>query len=146
MVLDKPAILACYGLGSCIGLFLFDRFRKIAGGAHIMLPGQSPSNGHFADYLYSSEAISTMLQAMVEKGSKINELRAKLVGGANLLSGDCEVTRIGQENVLAVKNQLLRRNIYLAAEDVGGRLSRTARFNTLTGEVYVSSTGQRYVI
>lgn len=43
VVVDQPAILTGLGLGSCIGLMLYDEQTKVCGFAHIMLPDSSKS-------------------------------------------------------------------------------------------------------
>ncbi|MFW6383686.1 MAG: chemotaxis protein CheD [Nanoarchaeota archaeon] len=42
-VVDQPATLTCLGLGSCVGLMLYDERKKISGLAHIMLPDSNRS-------------------------------------------------------------------------------------------------------
>ncbi|HOO63341.1 MAG TPA: chemotaxis protein CheD, partial [Synergistaceae bacterium] len=54
VAVKKTGILVTLGLGSCIGLVLFDQEKKIAGMAHIMLPDSRESSsvvkpGKFAD-------------------------------------------------------------------------------------------------
>ncbi|MFP4402861.1 MAG: chemotaxis protein CheD [Candidatus Woesearchaeota archaeon] len=38
VVVNQPAILSGIGLGSCVGLMLYDSVKKVSGMAHIMLP------------------------------------------------------------------------------------------------------------
>ena len=145
-VSEVPAILACYGLGSCIGLFLFDRIRKVGGGVHIMLPEAGTAPQIMPRYAYACAGIEALIKALSDIGCPAQGLRGKLVGGANVLSGTKGLPGIGAANVGEVKNHLSQRGIYVAAEDVGGYSSRTARFNTYTGTVYVSRAGECYFI
>ncbi len=145
---SQPALITCFGLGSCVGLFLFDRVHKIGGGVHIMLPkfegragdGEIPLSG------YADCAVEALMQQMKIKGSPADGLglRAKLVGGANLFAGDH--LQVGKKNVVAVLAQLLQRKIYVAGTDVGGTLCRTARFYTESGKVEINTSTHKYII
>ena len=42
-VTKAPGILTTLGLGSCVGIALYDKHNKIAGLAHIMLPSSRKS-------------------------------------------------------------------------------------------------------
>lgn len=134
---DKSAHYVCFGLGSCIGLFLVDRKKGLSGGAHILLP--SNGEGEFRD---ASDMIETLLTQLSGLGSTLQGLRAKVTGGAQIFDG----TRIGARNSEAVLKQLVERKIYVAAQDIGGRASRTARFTSLTGELKISTSEQKQYI
>jgi len=147
-VFNTPGIITCFGLGSCVGLFLYDRIHKIGGGAHIMLPmleGAENCTG-ISKGSYANHAIEALLEQMKLKESNVDGLglRAKLAGGANLFnSGQMQV---GKKNIAAVLEQLLLRKIYVAATDVGGTQSRTARFYTGTGNVEINTSSYTYFI
>jgi chemotaxis protein CheD len=130
-VFNRPVVMTCYGLGSCIGLFIKDRSTGISGGAHVFLPE------NYAGY-HSSNAISlvnTMLGKMKLMGSDLTNLRAKLVGGANVLRfGE---NTIGAQNFYSVKEQLISNKVYIAAIDIGGKQGRTARFDVSTESLAV---------
>lgn len=128
-----PVEYVCYGLGSCIGLFIADRHGKLYGGAHIPVAdhddaGYLQGAGHLLDKLLSSFS---------EQGSDLTSLRAKLTGGAQVYASALE---IGYANSSAVKNYLIGRRIYIAGADVGGRVSRTARFSSVTELLHISTS------
>jgi len=147
-VFNTPGIITCFGLGSCIGLFLYDRVHKVGGGAHIMLPTLESTEActGISKCSYANHAIETLLVQMNIKGSNVDGLglRAKLVGGANLFEGG--QIQIGKKNITAVLEQLLTRKIYVASTDVGGTQSRTARFYTETGNVEINTSSYTYFI
>ncbi|MGC4021106.1 MAG: chemotaxis protein CheD [Cyclobacteriaceae bacterium] len=123
---------ACLGLGSCIGLFLQDRILGLSGGAHIQLPNEiKSSDGKF----YSvKSAIAELLNQFRISGSSLKNLRAKITGGANVITTSCET---GVQNIERVVQELVENKVYIAAMDVGGKKSRTARFNSETGMLTV---------
>jgi chemotaxis protein CheD len=130
-VTEEAVLYTCYGLGSCIALFLNDRMTGLAGGAHIPISGDT-----FGDLRSAKELLEELLSKFRVRGSQLKCLRAKLAGGAQLFDGSIE---IGKDNVSAVHRELLSRGIYLAGADLGGTIPRTARFNTRTGELVVST-------
>src|SRR5688500_18311268 len=78
-------ILTCFGLGSCVGLFLHDRIRKVGGGAHIMFPHYHARTVMQAKSYYAEPALEELLRQMKEAGADLETLRAKLVGGAQVI-------------------------------------------------------------
>lgn len=123
---------ACLGLGSCIGLFLQDRSTGLSGGAHIQLPNEIRS-GEGKFYGVKS-AITELLNQFKIAGSTLQNLRAKITGGANVVATGHET---GLQNAERVMQELMTHKVYIAAMDVGGKQSRTARFNSETGVLMV---------
>lgn len=140
---SSPHILSSVGLGSCVGICLYDPVAKVGGLAHVLLPdssiGKEDANpGKFAD-----TAIDALLHKMEKEGSSINKIRAKLVGGASMFStSDSDTDSIfsmGPKNVAAVKNILADKGIKLAGEDTGGSKGRTIEFHLGTGKVFIKT-------
>ncbi|MDH5599291.1 MAG: chemotaxis protein CheD, partial [Cyclobacteriaceae bacterium] len=126
----------CYGLGSCIGLFLYDRLNKISGGAHIML--SNSNNKNLSETYFAKGAIEELLKRMKALGSDLALLRAKIIGGAEVV--DIKTMHIGKNNIEEVRNSLIQNKIYIAASDVGGNISRTGKFYTDSGKLMVSTS------
>lgn len=132
----KPVEYTCYGLGSCIGLFINDRVKGLSGGAHIALP-VATTESEFTD---AEKMIDTLLQQFSDQGSDLLTLRAKIAGGAQVFETSLD---IGKQNIDVVLRQLTDKRIFIAAMDVGGKVSRTARFNGESGEVKISTSEQK---
>ena len=134
--------LRALGLGSCIGMCVFDPVAKLACLAHIMLPQakspDTPDVGKYAD-----TAIPYVLENMVSKGAVKSRLRVAIVGGAQLFSfaGAGDRLDVGRRNTEAVKHWLSASRIRLVAEETGGKSGRTVLFDAGTGEVTVKSAG-----
>lgn len=149
-VTHNPHILASYGLGSCVGVALYDDKRSIGGLAHVMLPDSKSISrrgnlGRFAD-----TAIQAMVEEMERLGSKRSDIKAKIAGGACMFTipgatnprnvpGPCLGMQIGERNIEAVKKTLKELKIPVMAEDTGGNYGRTMRFDISDGRVTVSS-------
>ncbi|MBY0425170.1 MAG: hypothetical protein K2Q22_06005 [Cytophagales bacterium] len=127
---DTWARYTCFGLGSCIGLFIQDRMTGASGGAHILLPESELAPIEKAKYYNVHSALNEIITRLRDMGNPLDSLRAKITGGANVLGVNL---RTGQRNVDSVIHSLTEKRIYLAASDIGGTYSRTAIFESSTG-------------
>lgn len=126
-------------LGSCIGLVLFHKPRRIAAMAHIVLPSSSDRpgpRGKFAD-----TAIPELLRLLAAEGAGRPSLSAKLAGGANMFGGTGPI-QIGAQNHQAVAQALAALNIPITGEHVGGDKGRRVSFQPSRGVMIVEIAGQ----
>jgi chemotaxis protein CheD len=132
---DTTAHLVAHGLGSCIALCLFDPLNKVAGLAHVVLPGSDPADRPNAKF--AGSALPALLQALEAIGGATDPRRyhARLVGGAHVLvgGGAGRLPRIGDMNAGAVKAALAAAAVPIVAEDVGGGSGRTVWFDPRDG-------------
>lgn len=144
-----PALYSCLGLGSCIGLALFDSASEVSGMIHIMLPGKFPNRpvdkvGKFAD-----TGIEEILKMMEGLGANTSRLTCAYAGGAQVFkfgSGNTDTKlEVGARNADAVEKILASLRIRTIAKDVGGTVGRTVNYNASTGEITVRSvtTGEK---
>lgn len=147
-IAKAPDILQTCGLGSCVGICLWDSKVKMAGMAHIMLPsssiGKKGNDAKFAD-----TAIPFLIDKMKKNGADVNRLVAKIAGGAQMFSfsNSSDVMKIGERNTEAVKLYLKNARIRIMAEDTGGSYGRTIEFYADTGSLYIRtvSLGEKYI-
>ena len=114
------------GLGSCIGLTLYDPNLKLGAMVHIMLPesgGRSDRPGKYAD-----TAVPLLVKELVSHGSKNRSIIAKIAGGACMFEYFGTGLNIGERNAEKVRVLLKECHIQLAAEDVGGKVGRSVTF------------------
>jgi chemotaxis protein CheD len=126
--------LVAHGLGSCVAICLFDPISKVAGLAHVVLPGSDPDNGPNARF--AGTALPALLEALQKIGGAADPRRyqARLAGGAHVLAMASEATpRIGDKNVEAVKAALWSASVPVLGEDVGGEQGRTVWFDPKDG-------------
>ncbi len=151
---EADARLQAGGLGACVGLCLYDAGVRAAVLVHIVLPqtltasplaSRSPLSslpGKCAD-----TAIPHALAEIRRLGGKTEQVQAALVGGAHIFTGGASDTapvsrlEIGQRNVIAVKEALIREGIPLCAEETGGQGGRTVSLDAATGTVWVRPVG-----
>src|SRR5690625_908744 len=147
-LVKAPLTIRTSGLGSCVGVVIYDLSKKVAGLAHIMLPN---ANGKKNDnkYKYADTAIDILIEKLLnESASKFN-MKAKIAGGAQMfqLTTGSDVMRIGPRNVEAVRKELDKHRIPIIAEDVGGNSGRTIEFDPVTGKLKIRTVnkGEKYI-
>jgi chemotaxis protein CheD len=133
-----PDKLMTAGLGSCIGVCMYDQQAKIGGMAHIMLPNSRDSmKGNPAKY--ADSCIELMLADLYKLGVSRVRLKAKMAGGAQMFSfaGKTPMLKIGERNAEAVEMELKKAGIPLISYDVGGNFGRTINFDITSGDLHI---------
>lgn len=143
-VCSAPDSIITLGLGSCIGVVLWDKEKKVCGMVHVMLPdstiiSQNTNRAKFAD-----TGIQDLLGKVIAMGAKKERIVAKIAGGAQMFSVNTKSPslRVGERNAAAVKSMLNQLNIKLVAEDCGGNYGRTVLFYPETGEYVIKAIGR----
>lgn len=140
-VTSSSEIITCYGLGSCIGLFIQDRLNHISGGAHIALPGQNLGKiNPLEPAMYLDNAFFGLISLMEELGADSKYLRAKLVGGADLFQS--KDSSVGAKNGNQILKLLRDNAIYIAGSAIGGCDGRSCKFNTDDGKLWIHNAKQ----
>jgi len=138
-----PGVLVTLGLGSCVGVALYDRTTRIIGLAHIMLPwsGQAKNNTNAAKF--ADTGIKLLYSRMISSGALKGSIVAKLAGGAQMFSfsGGSDMMRVGQRNVEAAKIVLKDLGIPVVSEDTGGTYGRTIEFFSEDGRLMIKTIG-----
>ena len=141
-VAKNPDILTTLGLGSCIGITLYDRVNKIGGLAHIMLPTYKGFEGQnvakFAD-----SAIIELINQITRIGATRASLVAKIAGGAHMFgkSQNSDIMKIGERNAKASLAILGQLRIPVQANDTGGGHGRTIELYIDTGALKIKTVG-----
>ena len=126
-----PEPMMSIGLGSCIGLTLYDDDHHIGAMVHIMLPDSSGRTDHPGKY--ADTAIPLLLQEMAALGCKKQKIIAKMAGGACMFIYFGNNLNIGERNSERIKSILKENHICLVAEDIGGNIGRTVIFKPREG-------------
>ena len=135
-----PDSIKTIGLGSCVGIVLYDHVKKIGGMAHIMLP---ESNIHISDGIkvakFADTAIPYLYKKLLAKGATAKNIYAKIAGGAEMFTvlGQNTGLRVGPRNVEMTKKILKDLNIARVGESVGGSCGRTIEFFPESGVLKV---------
>lgn len=139
----SPNKLITVGLGSCIGIALYDDVKSVGGLAHIMLPDSVAFNTVNNPMKFADLAIPILLDKVQSLGAVKRNLRAKIAGGASMFnfSDKSMIMDIGARNSVAVKEALGKLSIPIIGEDCGGNKGRTMIFDTLNGVVQIRTVG-----
>lgn len=139
-----PDIITTLGLGSCIGIALYDPSTKIGGLAHIMLPDSTKMRNNSNIAKFADTGIEELLNRMIKAGAVKNRLVAKIAGGAKMfeVSGLSDIGNVGQRNAEASRAKLKQLGIRLIAEDTGLNYGRTVELHCDNGDYYIKSVGK----
>ncbi len=143
---DPESVLMAYGLGSCVGVCLYDRESRVGGLAHVMLPSSSEGHDRSTGGKYADRAIPLLLEGVVKLGGNQRRLVSKIAGGAQMLTGPAfsgNGFNIGERNVEAVKAVLERYRVPLLNSDTGGNRGRTMAMHIASGRVLIRIIGER---
>ncbi len=143
-ICKAPDAITTLGLGSCVGVALYDQKRKIAGLAHIMLPDSTAVKNNSNIAKFADTGIDACIDMMVKNGASRIGLTAKIAGGAQMFAfgSNNDMLRIGDRNVEAVKRKLRLLGIKILAEDTGNSYGRTVEFYPQTGEFLIKAVGK----
>lgn len=141
---QKDDVLVAYGLGSCLGIAMYDPQIHLAAMLHAVLPACDPTHAHDNSCgKYVCCGIDAMLKMMLEKGAARNRIVVRMAGGANMLttSGFSDIMNIGQRNIESARMKLKELNFTIAGEEVGGNIGRTVRFYVGEGRMAIRMMG-----
>ncbi len=142
---EPPNKITTIGLGSCVGICLYDRYIKHCALLHIMLPDSTRFSSQTNRLKFADTGIDDMVKLMEEKGSRVTSLRAKIAGGATIFnfSSTSGSGNIAVQNVVCVKAKLASYGIKIVSEDCGKNCGRTIIFDPETFELTVRTAGQQ---
>lgn len=140
---DRAGDVLASVLGSCVGVIIMDHNSTLTGMAHIMLPertkGLQEGNRRAK---YAGPGVLTLVREMMNRGSRRDDLYAKLCGGARLF-GENSLQNIGERNIAVTRDALRKLKIPILAERVGGETGINVLVEVGTGKVIVRVSGDR---
>ncbi len=141
----NPGRLITLGLGSCVGVSLYDPVARVGGLLHVMLPDSTQFNNINKPAKFADLGIPLLVKEMHYLGAVVRRLQAKLVGGAQMFSGldDKMTLNIGLRNTEKSREVLKKLGVPVMSEEVGGNRGRTMILNTVTGEVVIRTLGNK---
>ena len=119
-----PDALTTLGLGSCVGVALYDPVTKIGGLLHCMLPDSTQFRNNSNIAKFADTGIDELIRQM------------------KALGANSEALRVGERNVIAVKAKLKSLNISILSQDCGENFGRTVEFYSETGDYVIKAVGK----
>lgn len=143
-IAENPGVLRTI-LGSCIGICIYDKVRKIGGLGHILLPTGSSSNAK--PEKYADTAIPLLIEKLYKQGCKNENLSAKITGGASMFKFSSSITlaQIGERNIEMTIKKLEEAHVPIMVAEVGGNFGRVIDFYLNDGRLKVRSGGKEKV-
>ena len=144
-----PDKITTVGLGSCVGVVIYDSSSDIAGLAHIMLPDSTKMTNNSNKLKFADTGIDMLMTKLKACGVNKTRLKSKIAGGAAMFNYllKSSIGNVGENNVQAVKTKLAQLNIPIVAEDTGLNYGRTIIFDPTTYELTIVRAGNdRYII
>jgi len=139
---DPQDVLVAYGLGSCLGIGMYDPVSRAAGLLHAVLPEQAGSSSEPGKFVDSG--VKTLIEGLVRAGADRRKLVVWMAGGANMILplGSVKAFDIGARNIQAAGKVLEALNLRLSGREVGGNSGRTVRLYVGEGRMTVRKVGE----
>ena len=137
--------LVAPGLGSCIGLTIYDPMAKVGGMVHVVLPDSTNVTKEITLLgKYADKAVPEILAKLYKLGAKKQNMVLKMAGGSQMfnLEKGYNILNVGMRNTIAVKAALSKEGLTVKAADTGGNKGRTLKLDVATGIVSVRIIGQ----
>jgi len=141
---NSPTVLRTI-LGSCVGICVYDRMKKIGGLAHVLLP--TDQAGGSTPEKYADTAIPLLVERLLKEGCKKEFMSAKIAGGASMFkfAPNLPLGQIGDRNVEKTKFILEKLGIQVVAEEVGGNNGRVIDFFLEDGRLKIKAAGKEKI-
>jgi chemotaxis protein CheD len=138
-VAAAPLKITTLGLGSCIGICLYDRVIKVGGMAHIMLPNSEIAHDTVNEAKFADLAVPLLVSECEKLGAIRSRLEVKIAGGAQMFTGYCQDTAfsIGAKNVQAVELAFVKMGMAIQARHVGGNSGKSITLDLETGDLSI---------
>lgn len=147
-ITKSPHSLKTIGLGSCVGIVVYDSVQRIGGLSHIMLPDSTIFNGDKKIGKFADLAIPVMVTELIAMGANERYLQAKISGGSSMFqfTNQTSLSQIGKRNIEAVKTTLTNLGIPLLGEDTGGTVGRTMWIDMTDMTTRIKAVNQEIMI
>ncbi len=122
-------------LGSCVSVCITDVRLRYGGINHYQLPEPFPLEPESTKF--GSTSVKKLIAAFLEFGSKREDLKARVIGGAAMV-GNSQSRQVADLNIEMATRLLAENGIGVYAQDTGGTMGRKIWFYTDSGELTLS--------
>jgi chemotaxis protein CheD len=142
---DPGIALVAYGLGSSLGVAIFDPMVRAGGLLHAMLPDSvidaAKATTHPA--MFVDTGVSALFRAAYKLGAEKRRVIIAVAGAAQILD-TTGCFDVGPRNFEALHRLLLKHALSIQAQQTGGLTNRTLSLHLGTGEVRVRTSGHAH--
>ncbi len=137
-------LIVVHGLGSCVGVAIYDKVSRLGGMAHIVLPDSSIQRDSQVPERFADTGVPLLLHKFKGLGGNMMTSFVKIVGGANMFAkANITSLDIGKRNIEAVLQALWASGIRPLAQDCGGTNGRIFSLHISTGQVFSRRIGMQ---
>lgn len=137
---DKPGVVLTAVLGSCVAACVFDATIQLGGMNHFLLPERKATSSN--PVVFGAQSMELLINELLKRGARKQNLQAKLFGGANVLSG---LTDIGAQNADFAERFLKNEGIPCVSSSLRGNQARRVRFWPAEGRAVQKFIGEKVV-
>ena len=143
---NPEEVIVTHGLGSCVGLSVYDPVSKVGGLLHVMMPTSAvnPTKAQSNPYMFVDTGVPRFFDELQAAGAQKKRWVVKVSGGAKVTNDLCDHFQIGKKNYVALRKVLWKRGVLINAEDVGGKSARTMYLDVGTGRVWLRANGREW--
>lgn len=143
---ENPDPYNLLGIGTCLGIYMFDLKNARYMMAHTMLPTMEHMRPHVSDEMparFTDQGIHFMLRRLLREGSSKRDIKVRIAGGAQIYN---DSLNIGTRNIEIARQILNDENIEILGEDVGGHIGRSILEFYKDGTMYIKKNGVKFTI
>ncbi len=139
-----PDAITTLGLGSCVGIVIYDPVKKLCGMVHVMLPDSTKIKNNENIAKFADTGIEELLKKVLALGASRSALVAKIAGGAQMFAfnSNNDMLKVGSRNAQASLEKLAALHIPVLANDTGNSYGRTIEFYPENGGLLVKAVGK----
>jgi chemotaxis protein CheD len=116
-----PGVLTTLGLGSCVGICLYDVSTKISGLVNIMLPSSLQIKNNSNEAKFADTGIVKLMEVMIKMGANRRKLISKIAGGAQMFNfNDSSEKKIDSECLVKLSKDKMKAYIFVT-KPIGGK-------------------------
>jgi chemotaxis protein CheD len=134
-------VLIAFGLGSCVGIGMYDPVAHIGGLLHAVLPIANSDDSSSGKYVDSG--VHGLLKEMQKAGAIKSRIVVRIAGGANMLTspGLLSTFDIGTRNIDSALKVLRDLGFIIKSKEIGGQIGRTVRLYISDGRMTIRIMG-----
>jgi len=140
-VVTDETVLITSGLGSCLGIILYDPVRTVSGLIHVMLPTVDQARDN-TPAKFVDTGIPLLIEEMAAVGANTSNLQAWIVGGSEMLQLSSNGDSIGSRNIAMAKQLLADHGFEIVGSDVGGNHGRSIQFDPAAEAVSIRTADE----
>lgn len=143
---DNPQdLLITYGLGSCLGVAIYDSCARVGGILHVMLPDSNINCKHEAlnPLKFVDTGLPLLFKGAYTYGAQKKRIQVKMAGCAQI-ADESGFFNIGKRNYAAAHRLLWKNEVLVDAEHCGAFVSRTISLEIASGKMLIQIGGETF--